>query len=96
MNVEDVRSMPCSASWGRWRYHRATKAKASKWVMTDPMGRKHWVTKFDAQKLCVIGYAGERTDWMVQEPSAARDAVECMVRSVESQTGELSDCGRKP
>jgi len=49
--------------------------------MRDPLERIHWVVKHDDEKLCIVGYDGQRTDWKVQHPIDARDAAEAVVRT---------------
>jgi hypothetical protein len=56
----------------RWKYHRDSRNGVSKWVLGNS-----WVTKWDKQCFCIIGILGERTDWKVDRPKAAREAIDC-------------------
>lgn len=59
----------------KWKYYRIPFAKCSKWVL----GR-HWVTKFDDDEHCVVGFMGARqhgTEFTnFTDPAKAREYVE--------------------
>jgi len=54
-----------------WQYHRDKINRVSKWMLGN-----NWVTKWDKDRFCIIGFQGARTDWKVDDPKAAREAVE--------------------
>lgn len=68
-----------------WRYHRLSQQGVSKWVLGNS-----WVTKWDKERFCRIGIAGEVVrDWKVARPKAARQAIE-YVLSASSIGGEMT------
>jgi hypothetical protein len=72
---------------GPWKYFRDAKNKVSKWTLGN-----NWVKKWDKDRFCVIGLNGQRTDWKVDSPQAAREAVECEIMPPNDQ--ELSHADR--
>lgn len=67
----------------RWKYHRDTRNGVSKWVFGNS-----WITKWDKQRFCIIGILGERTDWKVDRPKAAREAIECALGESPNEKGQ--------
>lgn len=71
-----------------WRYHRLSQQGASKWVLGN-----NWVTKWDKERFCHIGIDGTKvTDWKVDRPKAAREAIECVI-SASSNENKISYSG---
>jgi hypothetical protein len=69
-----------------WRYHRDAMAGVSKWVLGN-----NWVTKWDKDRFCIIGFEGQRTDWKVDRPNAAREAIECALMPPNVRMSEGAD-----
>lgn len=54
-----------------WKYVRPRKG-VSKWIKDD----RHWVTKFDDERFCVLGIHGAVVDVKIEDPKDARNWIE--------------------
>jgi len=87
-NTKKGHSLPADVRRHWWKYHRDSRNGVSKWVLGNS-----WVTKWDKQRFCIIGILGERTDWKVGRPKAAREAIECVLgESPNGRPMKTTDC----
>jgi hypothetical protein len=57
----------------KWKYHRI--GTSSKWVLGN-----NWVTKFDGDRVCVLGINGKRSEGLLtNSPKIAREHIESLI-----------------
>jgi hypothetical protein len=79
-------SLPVPHMALKWKYHRSLEVGASKWIAGN-----NWVTKYDNDRVCVVGLNGSRVDGLyIGRPKDARKYVEEQIKRHLSEHGTES------